>query len=120
MPIDANAERRKFLIKERLIDPLKPLGWWLDRRRVAQMRESKAWPGPVYGVLDQASANRIAKDIAESGEKMSVLLNRKTFEPALPDMPMAPVMPMVAPDVAGHPPLHEGTQDCISGWLHDQ
>jgi len=51
---------------------------------------------------------------------MSVLLNQKTFEPALPDMPMAPVMPMVAPDVAGHPPLHEGTQGCSGGWRHDQ
>ena len=110
LPIDASAQHGEFIIEERLIDPLEPLGWWFDGRRVGQMRESKARPGPVHGMLNQASADRIAKDVAESCEEMSVLLNWKTFEPALPHMPMAAVMPMVAPDVAGHPPLHEGTQ----------
>jgi hypothetical protein len=33
-------------------------------------------------------------------------------------MPM--VAPDVVPDVAGHPPLHEGTQCRIGGWLHDK
>lgn len=32
------------------------------------MRESKARPGPVDGMLSQACADRIAKDVAESCE----------------------------------------------------
>ena len=51
---------------------------------------------------------------------MAVLLNRKTFEAALPHMPMATVMAMVAADVAGHPPLHERAEGSVGGRLHDQ
>lgn len=66
LPIDAGAQHGEFTIEERLIDPLEPLGWWFDGQRVAQMRESKARPGPVHGMLSQAGAARIAKDVAES------------------------------------------------------
>ena len=48
------------------------------------------------------------------------MLNRKTFEAALPHMPMATVMAMVAADVAGHPPLHERAEGSVGGRLHDQ
>ena len=51
---------------------------------------------------------------------MRVLLNRETFEAALPHMPMAPVMAMVAADVAGHPPLHERAEGGVGGRLHDE
>ena len=51
---------------------------------------------------------------------MAVLLNRKTFEVALPDMAMTPVMPMIAAHVAGHPPLHERAESGVGGRLHDQ
>ena len=51
---------------------------------------------------------------------MGILLNRKTFEPALPYMPMAAVMPMIATDMTGHPPLHEWDQRRISGRLYDK
>ena len=84
------------------------------------MRKSKTRPRPVHGVLDQTSADRIAKHVVESDKEMSVLLDRKTLESTLPHMPTAPVMLMVAADVAGHPPLHEGTQRRVDGWLNDQ
>lgn len=51
---------------------------------------------------------------------MAVLLNRKTFEPALPHMPVTVVVPMVAADVGGHPPLHERAEGSVGGRLHDQ
>ena len=51
---------------------------------------------------------------------MRVLLNRETFEAALPHMPVATVVPMIAADVAGHPPLHEQAECRVGGRLHDQ
>jgi hypothetical protein len=71
-------------------------------------------------VLDQSGANWIAEHIAEDREQMSVLLNRKAFESTLPDMTMAPVMLVVPPDMARHPPLHEGAQSRLGGRLHNQ
>ena len=56
----------------------------------------------------------------EDREEMAVLLNRKTFEAAVPHMPMAPVMAMVAADVAGHPPLHERAKAGVASRLPDQ
>jgi hypothetical protein len=49
---------------------------------------------------------------------MAILLNRKTFEPALPDMPMTSVMLMIPPDVTGHPSLHERAQRGFGRRLH--
>lgn len=49
---------------------------------------------------------------------MGVLLNGKTLEPALPDMAMASVVAMVAANMTGHPPLHEGTE-VVSGSGRD-
>ena len=48
------------------------------------MREAQARPGPVHGVLDQPGADRIAEHVTEGREEMDVVLNRKTFEAALP------------------------------------
>jgi len=64
--------------------------------------------------------HRIAEHVAEDREEMAVLLNRKTFEPALPHMTVAPVVPVVATDMAGHPPLHERAQGRTRPGLHDQ
>ena len=38
---------------------------------------------------------------------MSVLLDRKAFEAALPDMAVAAIVPMVAAHMTGEPPVHE-------------
>jgi len=51
---------------------------------------------------------------------MAVLLNRKTFEPTLPHMPMTSVVLVVPPDVARHPPLHKWAQRRLGGRLHDK
>ena len=48
---------------------------------------------------------------------MAVLLNRETFESALPHMSMTAVVPMIATDMTGHPPVHEGTERGITDWL---
>jgi len=108
------------MIDERLINPREPVARSLNGSGIAQMWESQARPRPVHGVLDQPCANRIAEHVAEDCEEMAVVLNRKTFEATLPHMPMAPVMAMVAADVAGHPPLHERAEGGGGGWLHDQ
>ena len=52
LPIHTSAQDGEFLIDERLIDPREPLGRGFDGRRVAQMQEAQARPGPVHGVLD--------------------------------------------------------------------
>lgn len=72
------------MVEKRLINPGEPLGRCLDGNGVAQMREAQARPGPVYYVLDQPGADWIAEHVAEDREEMAVLLNRKTFEAALP------------------------------------
>ena len=64
-------------------------------------------------MVHQLRAHGIEQDIAEDGEQVVVLLNGKTLEPALPDMAVTAVVPMVATDVTGHPPLHERTESVI-------
>lgn len=95
LPVDAGAQRGEFMIEKRLIDPLKRLSWWLNGPGVAEMRESQTRPGPIHRMFDQSRADRITEYIAENGEEMAVLLNRKTFESALPHMPMTAVMLVV-------------------------
>ncbi|MDF0674466.1 MAG: hypothetical protein P0120_09065 [Nitrospira sp.] len=51
---------------------------------------------------------------------MVLLLNGKTLEATLPDMAMTAVVPMVVPDMTGHPPLRERAEGCLGGWLHDR
>ncbi len=51
---------------------------------------------------------------------MAVFLNGKTFEAPLPHMAMTPVMPMIAADMTGHPPLHEGAERCLRDGLYDE
>lgn len=77
------------------------------RKGVTHLWESQTRPRPIDCMLDQSRANRIAEHIAERREEMAVLLNRKTLESALPDVTMTPVMLVVPPDMARHPPLHE-------------
>ena len=67
-------------------------------------------PRPLRDRLHDLGTNGVAQHVAQHGEQVVILLNRKTFEAALPDMAMTPVMPMIAAYVARHPPLHERTQ----------
>ncbi len=77
-------------------------------------------PGPLVGLLHQPGSDGIEQDIAEDGEQMAVLLNRETFESALPHMPMTVVVPMIATDMTGHPPVHEGAEGGITDRLEHQ
>jgi hypothetical protein len=107
------------VIKERLIDPLQPVGRYLDGYRIAEMRESQIRPWPIHGTLNEPCPDWITKDIPDSRKKMAVLLDGKTLEPTLPHMAVTPVMLVIPPDVTGHPPLHEGAQCRFGGGLHN-
>ena len=52
LPIHTGAQGGEFMINERLINPVGPVGREIDGSGVAQMRESQARPGPVHRVLD--------------------------------------------------------------------
>ena len=77
-------------------------------------------PGPLVGLLHEPRPDWIVEDIAEDGEQMAVLLNRETFESALPHMPMTAVVPMIATDMTGHPPVHEGAEGRVTDRLEDK
>ena len=68
----------------------------------------------------QPGTDRIAEHIAQDREEMAVLLNREAFETPLPHMPMTAVVPMIAADMTGHPPLHEGAERGVRHRLHDE
>ena len=51
---------------------------------------------------------------------MAVLLNGEAFETPLPHMSMTAVVPMIAADMTGHPPLHEGAERGFRHRLHDE
>lgn len=65
-----------FLFKERLIDPLQPVGRYLDGYRIAEMRESQIRPWPIHGTLNEPCPDWITKDIPDSRKKMAVLGTR--------------------------------------------
>ena len=77
-------------------------------------------PGPLAGVFNQPGTDRITEHIAQDREEMAVLLNGEAFEPPLPHMPMTAVVPMIAADMTGHPPLHEGAERGFRQRLHDE
>jgi hypothetical protein len=84
------------------------------------MGKPQTGPGPLPRMLNQLGPDRIAQQIAEDREEMAVLLNRKTFEPSLPHMPMTVVMAMIATHMTGHPPLHEGAERGVAGQLEHE
>lgn len=69
-----------------------PIGRQGDRKRIDEVTVLEVGPEPLIGFFGQAGAYGIAKHIPENGQKMLVLLDRKTFEPALPNMTMTAIM----------------------------
>ena len=108
------------MIKERLINPRRPILWQRNRRRIGEVGPVQTRPGPLAGVFNQPGTDRIAEHIAQDREEMAVLLNGEAFETPLPHMPMTAVVPMIAENMTGHPPLHEATQRRFRGRLHDE
>jgi len=90
LAVYTGAQSSDFMINERLINPLEPLGRCLDGSGIAQMRESQARPGPVHRVLDQPRADRIAEHVAEDDEQMRVLLNLNIPRSLLRGSPLLP------------------------------
>lgn len=103
------------MIKERLINPLQPIGWRLHGDGIAQLRKSQIRPWPIHDPLNEPCPHRIAKNIADGRKKMAVLWDGETLEPPLPHMAVTPVMLMISPDMTGHPPLHEGAKFVTGG-----
>lgn len=70
--------------------------------------------------VDEAGPDGIEQHVAEDGEEMLVLLNRGTLIAALPDVPATVVVPMVAANVAGEPPLHDRAEGGRGFRLQDE
>jgi hypothetical protein len=51
---------------------------------------------------------------------MVILLDRKAFKPALPDVATASIKTMITADMTGHSPLHEGAQRLGGSGLNHQ
>lgn len=51
---------------------------------------------------------------------MVVLLNGKALESPLPHMAMTAIVSMIAADMTGHPPLHEGAKGGVRDRLNDE
>ena len=120
LSVDTGAEGGEFVINERLIHPRRPIFWQWNRRRIGKVGPVQTRPGPLAGVCRQPGTDRIAEHIAQDCEEMAVLLNGEAFETPLPHMPMTAVVPMIAADMTGHPPLHEGAERGFRQRLHDE
>ena len=78
-----------------------------------------AWPwrldhSPGFGATDQAGMQRVALDISQDHQQMVIILDRKSLESALPDVPRRVVMALIAADVRGQQPVHPATEIAVS------
>jgi len=71
-------------------------------------------------MFHKARPNWITQHIPDCRQKMAILLDRKTLEPALPHVPTTPVLSAESSHMTRHPPLHEGTQCRLGHWLRDE
>ena len=75
---------------------------------------SQARPGPGFGLRHEAGPQRIALHIAQHGEQVLVLIDRKRLKTPLPHVAAAVVVPMVAADMGGEQPLHPAAQVAVA------
>jgi len=61
---------------------------------------------PGFGATDQTGVERVALDIPQDHQQMVIILDRKSLESALPDVPCRVVMALIAADVRGQQPVH--------------
>jgi hypothetical protein len=120
LAIHTGAECGEFLLEERLINPVRSILRQRNRGCVREVGNAETRPRPVGRLFDQLGTDGIAEHVVQDREEMAILLNGKAFEASLPHVPMTAVMPMIAADMTGHPPLHEGTQRSLCGGLHDE
>ena len=83
-------------------------GAWLEpyRSLLRRGQPAQARPSPFFGSADQPRSQRVALDVPQNGQQVLIFLDRKRFEPALPDVTAGPVTPQVAAHVRGHQPMH--------------
>jgi len=95
------------MVKQRVLDPVQPISGERNREGIDQGGMLQTRPRPLRDRLHELRTDGFAHDIVPDSAQVVILLNGKTFEAALPDMAMTPVMPMIAAHVARHPLLHE-------------
>lgn len=108
------------MVTQRVLDPGQPISGEWDKKGSDHGGMLQTRPRPLGRRLHELRPNGVARDIAQHGEQVGILLNGKTFEAAWPDRAMTSVMPMLAAHVARHPPLHERTECTLRGGLHDK
>ena len=81
------------------VTPWRGPGIQADQGRNAGRRTVKTRPWPILGSLDQSRTKRIPFDVPQYHSEVSILLDGKGLEPALPDVSAGMVMPLVAPDM---------------------
>jgi len=123
--LNTGSQRGEFRFSLRLVYQAKPVGRYRDRPlgddafRVRQAL-SQTGPMPVFRTADELRAKRISLDIAEYGQIMFVLLDRKGLEPPLPDMAAAAVMTVITTHMGRQQPLHPTAEIAVVVRPKDQ
>jgi hypothetical protein len=123
---DASPDRNQLPFALDSIDPGDPIARQGDRRgsEPRALRPShpqtEARPTPILRAIDKSCPQRISLGVAEHREQMLVALDRKGLEAALPDMPAAVVVPMIAADVAGEQSLHPTAEVAVAVRPEDE
>ncbi len=105
LPLNASADRLHLALEHRRVHRFHPTLSARYRTRIEQRLHSaasdrsQAGPGPLLGSLHQASPQQIPLDVPQNHQKVFVLLDRKGFEPPLPEVGGGVIMPLVAADV---------------------
>jgi hypothetical protein len=79
-------------------------------------RRGVAAPGPALGLLAQARPHGVERDISDGRPELLVARDVNGAEPALKDVPDAPMSFVEAPGVAAVKRLHAGTEVCLRSF----
>ena len=91
-----------------------------DQGRNAGRRTVKTGPWPILGSLDHSRTSDIPFDVPQHHSEVVILSDGKGLEPALPDVSVGMVMPLVTPDMGCQEPLHPTAPVPILGWPEGQ
>jgi len=116
----ARAQRFQRRLADWLREHVVPILRRRDRRGIEQAGVVQAGPRSVAGARHQPGADRSEEHIAQHRQEVRVLLDWKALEGALPDVPAAMVVAVIATHVAGQPPLPAGAELVrLAGLHHD-
>jgi hypothetical protein len=105
--IHAGPQLHQFLPRLRRVHPCQPIRRQFERRcrqqilPIAVVTPCEASPSPVLGPSDEPRAQGITLYVAHDREQVSILLDRKSLEAALPDTSRRLSSKMVAMTVGG-------------------